>query len=532
MIFRAVHIGLVALRFAIDTAVAWLFLRLGASGRMARLPHTARLRLEALGPTFVKLGQALGQRRDLLNERWAASLSLLQSQAAPFPGNVAEELVEEALGDAPGKLFATFSQEPLAAGSVAQVHAAQLDDGREVVVKILRPKVRVRISRDMRILRILVGVLSPIIPVLRRHRVAALVSELSRNLLRETDLLQEARNVRLFARAFEGSDKIYIPVVVDELSAATVMTQERSRGRALDTMEPSDRMETVAETFIDFYLQQFFVLGVFHADPHPGNLLIMPDEGLCIHDFGAVGTLDIRSREALLAFVIAFVQLDPDWLADAAIELGLVSSSADRKVLARGIEQILGELKGSAIADWSLAKTMIDIGRLSPESTLVLPLHLASLVRTAFTAEGTLQKMNPKADMLQLLQEAGNRLLADGRSRLLGDASPVRLKWEVARLSRQAPGLAANWIRRFADGDEPFPLPRRSNDHAAVGSLSEAIGLVALAVVALGAYVASAILMFSDRGLLLFETIPLSAGIGFGIAFWLTALVLIRSRRL
>ena len=532
MILRGAHIVLVALRFAIDAAVAWLFLRLGASGRMARLPRIARLRLEALGPTFVKLGQALSERRDLLNARWAASLSLLQSQAAPFPGDVAEKLVEQALGDAPGTLFSTFSHDPLAAGSVAQVHAAQLHDGREVVVKILRPKVRARIARDMRILRLLVGVLSPIIPVLRRHRADALVRELSRNLLRETDLLQEARNVRLFARAFEGSDKIYIPVVVDELSAGSVMTQERSRGRALDTMEPSDHVETVAETFIDFYLQQFFVLGVFHADPHPGNLLIMPDEGLCIHDFGAVGTLDIHSREALLAFVIAFIQLDPDWLADAAIELGLVSSSADRKVLGRGIEQILGELKGAAIADWSLAKTMIDIGRLSPEGTLVLPPHLASLVRTAFTAEGALQKMNPEADMLQLLQEAGARLLADGRSRLLGHASAIRLEWEVARFSRRAPGLAANWIRRFAVGDAPFRAPMRSSDLAGASALAEAIGLVALAVVALGAYVAGAILMLSDRGRLLFGTIPLSAIIGFVIALWLTALVLVRLRHL
>ena len=532
MVFRGLQIVLVAFGFALDALVAWLFMRLGSAGRMAKLPGKARAKLERLGPTFVKLGQALSERRDLLDERWAASLSLLQSQAAPFPGTVAEKLVEAALGDTPDILFGTFSREPLAAGSVAQVHAAQLHDGREVVVKILRPKVRAQLDRDMRILRLLVRLFSPLIPALRRHHALRLIDELSRNLLRETDLVKEARNARIFARAFEGWEMIYIPGVVDELSAGSVMTQERSRGHSLDAVEPAAGLDAVAETFIDFYLHQFFVLGVFHADPHPGNLLVMPDGGLCIHDFGAVGQLDTRSREALLAFVVAFIHLDPDWLTEAAIELGLVSAGADREALGRGIEEILNDLKGAEIADWSLARTMIDIGRLSTRRTLLLPPHLASLVRTAFTAEGALRQMNPEADILRLLQEAGGRMLAGGNAQAKGSGSRVRLEWELASLLRRAPGLATAWIRKVSDDRLARPFTPSSGQNAARRPLAEGLGLIALSIVALGAYVAAAILMLADQAEPLWGIIPLPAAISLVLALWLTALVLVRSRRL
>lgn len=531
MVLRGLQIVLVSLGFALDAVVAWLFMRLGASARMVKLPVKARLKLERLGPTFVKLGQALSERRDLLDAKWAASLSLLQSQAAPFSGTVAEKLVEAALGDTPDILFRTFSREPLAAGSVAQVHAAQLHDGRAVVVKILRPKVRAQLARDMRILRLLVRLFSPLIPALRRYNAAGIIHELSRNLLRETDLVKEARNVRIFARAFEAWGMIYIPGVVDELSAGSVMTQERSRGHSLDAVEPAAGLDAVAETFIDFYLHQFFVLGVFHADPHPGNLLVMPDGGLCIHDFGAVGQLDTRSREALLAFVVAFIHLDPDWLTEAAIELGLVSASADRQALGRGVEEILNDLKGAELADWSLARTMIDIGRLSAERTLFLPPHLASLVRTAFTAEGALRQMNPEADMLRLLQEAGGRLFADGKTPAKGSGSPVRFEWELARFSRRAPELAAAWIRKISEGRLASSFSPSPAQIAAENPLAKGLSQIALSVVSLGAYIAAAILMLGDQADPFLGNMPLLSAIGFAIALWLTALVLIRSRR-
>ena len=527
MIIRGIQIMWTATRLLLDVLSAMMLNRMGFGRRMTTLPQRTTRRLENLGPTFTKLGQALSERRDILDANWAASLSNLQSKAAPFPADAAVGIIEQSLAANTATAFAGFEREPLAAGSVAQVHAAKLHDGREVVVKVLRPGVGEQIARDMRILLILVHLFQHVIPALRRHRAAALAKELSHNLKRETDFRQEARNIRLFARAFADSETVYIPDVVDEMSDASVITQERSMGTPLDEREAIERGNTLTETFIDFYLQQFFVLGAFHADPHPGNLLIMSDGRLCVHDFGAVGRLDIGTREALLGFVAAFIYLDSEWLTDAAIDLGLLSVTADRAALTRGVDGILAELRGAAMSEWSLAKTMLDIGRLSGYRTLSLPPHLAALVRTVFTAESTLRKLNPEADLLLVLQATGNRLLAERRSAAIGNLHTPRLEWEIARLVRRAPAIGAGWLQRVSAGTAGHP----SGSLAPGNRLDHAVRQVALSIAALGSYLASAALMVANRGPRVLGDIPLPAAIILAAALLLTIQILIQSRR-
>ena len=527
MIIRGIQIMWAGTMFLLDILTAMGMRRVGLGRRMTTLPQRTARRLENLGPTFTKLGQALSERRDLLDANWAASLSKLQSKAAPFPADEAIRIIEQALAADTKTVFAGFERDPLAAGSVAQVHAARLHDGREVVVKVLRPRVGEQITRDMRILLALVYLFQHGIPALRRHRAAALAQELAHNLRRETDLTLEARNIRLFARAFADSKTIYIPNVVDELSTTLVITQERSMGAPLDERAALDRGNTLTETFIDFYLRQFFVLGAFHADPHPGNLLIMPDGRLCVHDFGAVGRLDVRTREALLGFVTAFVHLDSEWLTDAAVDLGILAVDADRATMTRGVDGILADLQGAAMSEWSLAKTMIDIGRLSTTKTLSLPPHLAALVRTVFTAESTLRKLNPEADLLLVLQATGNRLLAERRGSAIGILHTPRLEWEIARLVRGAPAIGAGWLRRVSAGAAEHPTGSLASGNA----LDHAVRQVALGLVALGSYLASAVLMLVDRGPRIFGDIPLFAAIFLGVAVILTTQVFLQSFR-
>ena len=527
MIIRGIQIMWAATRLLLDVLSAMMLNRMGFGRRMTTLPQRTTRRLENLGPTFTKLGQALSERRDLLDANWAASLSKLQSKAAPFPADEAIRIIEQALAADTKTVFAGFERDPLAAGSVAQVHAARLHDGREVVVKVLRPRVGEQIARDMRILLALVYLFQHVIPALRRHRAAAVAQELAHNLRRETDLTLEARNIRLFARAFADSKTIYIPNVVDELSTTLVITQERSMGAPLDEHAALDRDNTLTETFIDFYLRQFFVLGAFHADPHPGNFLTMSDGRLCVHDFGAVGRLDVRTREALLGFVTAFVHLDSEWLTDAAVDLGILAVDADRATMTRGVDGILADLQGAAITEWSLAKTMIDIGRLSGHRTLSLPPHLAALVRTVFTAESTLRKLNPEADLLLVLQATGNRLLAERRSAAIGNLHTPRLEWEIARLVRRAPTIGAGWLQREAAGAAGHP----SGSLAPGNGLDHAVRQVALAIAALGSYLASAALMLADRGPRVLGDIPVPAAVILAAALLLTIQILIQSRR-
>jgi ubiquinone biosynthesis protein len=529
MILRAGHISFVAAGFVFDVTTSRFLAAIGLRARRRRLPQRTRRRLERLGPTFVKLGQALSERHDLLPDRWTASLAQLQSGVAPFDGARAANLIEQALGCAISDLFAEFDPEPMAAGSVAQVHTACLKDGREVIVKVLRPRVSERIARDMRILLALAKMAQPLSRSLRRHRIIELARELARSLRRETDLHQEARNIRLFERAFADSDTIFIPGVVDDFSSGRVITQMRSGGEPVDSPGMGDRADEVIETLIDFYLQQFFVIGTFHADPHPGNLFVMPDGRLCVHDFGSIGRLDAGTRESLLGFVGAFVHADPEWLADAAVDIGLVSSLVDRRALCRAIDAIMADLKGSQIADWSLAGTMIEISRRSADKAARLPPHLAGLVRTVFTIEGTLRKLDPSIDLLTLVRSSGGRFLGEGTAPREEGFAGGRLEWELARLGRSAPALAANWLSRLSlasvAGEEDAD---RSPSRAQTSSMGTGRN-ISLGLVAGGLYVAAAILTNGQHGPRIIGEVPLLPAIGFAMAVLLTVWLLFRS---
>lgn len=483
-------------------------------------PVRLRRTLERLGPTFVKLGQALSQRRDLLPDRWTSELSRLQADARPFAAETAAAAVQAALGAPAHDLFESFDPSPLAAASVAQVHRALLHDGREVVVKILRPGVRTQIDRDMRILLGVAAFAGATIPALRRRRTTALVRELWRNLRRETDLQEEARNIRRFARAFEGSPTVFIPDVVEDLSAEGVLVQVMSHGRDISDPSLAAQAGALSRAFVDFYLQQFFVLGVFHADPHPGNIFVMADGRLCFHDFGAVGVLDARSRRALLAFLQAFAAQDPEWLTDAAVDLGLLSPTADRQDIARGVEAILADLTGAPLKDWSIAGVMMSIARLGGGDTLALPPHLAALVRTVFTAEGALRTLDPDLDVTRTLSESAEALLVKGGLADGAGDDLRRLKWETALAARGLPAAAA---RMLHGGGKGGGLPLAFPDlPAAASRLGRAADRIAIALVTFGLYVAASLLMQHSIGPRIFGDLPLFAAVGYGLALWFT----------
>jgi ubiquinone biosynthesis protein len=462
-------------------------------------PIRLRLTLERLGPTFVKIGQALSQRSDLLPVGWIAELSRLQGHASPFPGILAAKAVEAEFGAPISQLFLAFDLKPMAAASVAQVHRGMLKDGREVVVKILRPGVRAQIEEDMRILLAFAAVSRLTVPSLHKRRFVELVRELRTNLLRETDLREEARNIRRFAFALNDSKTIVIPDVIDKLSATTVLVQEMSRGREFGDPSIADQASALSQVSSTSILQQFFVLGFFHADPHPGNIFVMSDGRLCFHDFGAVGALDRQSRQALLAFVQGFIQQDPDWLTDAAIDLALLAPNIDRAVVARGVEAILTDLKGAPMQNWSIAAIMLGVARLGGGGSLMLPPHLAALVRILFTAEGTLRLLDPNLNIVRKLAEGGETFLSDHAvAGNRGETGLACLKWEAAVAVRSAPAVAAEALHRLGKRcGFSVHLPEVSK---LAGGLARAADRMAVALGTLGLYIAASMLMQHSIG--------------------------------
>lgn len=485
--------------------------------------QAARLRsaLERLGPTFVKLGQALSQRPDILPPIWVRELARLRENVPPFPSEIAVRTVETALGRPVREAFREFDPEPLAAGSVAQVHAARMRDGQDVVVKVVRPGVRDRIDKDMRILLRLTRVATAIVPALHDRRAPALVQEIWRKLSAEVDMRQEARNARRFARAFEGSTTICIPQIVEQAHLRDVLIQQRSHGRRLGEPRPKAEASRLAEAFIDFYLQQFFVVGAFHADPHPGNIFVLGDGRLCFHDFGAVGVLDAPTRRALLGFLQAFMAQDPEWLADAATDLGLISSLADRDEMARGVEELLVDLAGSPIEEWSIGQIMLQITRLGGSDALALPPHLAALVRTVLTAEGTLRLIDPQLNVIETMKARGAALIGGPDLKTNAEAGFERLKWEGALAVQSAPAAAARGLRalRRANGELGLHLPEVAE---AADRIGRAADRIAFALVALGLYVAASLLMQHSIGPRLFGDLPVLAAAGYAVALWFT----------
>ena len=266
---RALEIGL-----RIGGFILWMLLwRLGLARNSSPAERFAGL-LENLGTSFVKLGQHLSLRSDLFPTDFLVELQKLQDDVRPFPTAEAVAAIEAAFGKPPSLLFVRFDETPLAAASVAQVHTARTFGGHEVVVKVLRPGVALQVDRDMRMFTAIVRFLSHFSGVLHRYRAEEVVREVWVNLRRELDLREEARNVHRFATAFAGSPTIEIPDVIEGMSSETVMVQLRSHGRRVDQVESARLGPKLAQALIDAYVEMFFVMGCFHGDPHPGNLLV------------------------------------------------------------------------------------------------------------------------------------------------------------------------------------------------------------------------------------------------------------------
>jgi ubiquinone biosynthesis protein len=481
-----------------------------------RLARTA----ERLGTTFIKLGQMLSLRRDLLPEDYVQALQALQDHAVRFPTDQARQTIEQGLGRPIDELFSEFDDTPIGAASIAQVHRGRLRDGRAVVVKVRRPDIRAEVERDLRLLRLAMRVTVALVPVLRGYRAVELAEELGENLRKELDFRREAYNVKRFSLAFKESETINIPAVVDELYSDAVLVQELSGGRRVDDPSLRDEGPALAAAFVDAYLQQFFSLGIFHGDPHPGNLFIMPDGRICFHDFGLVGFLDRATRQGLLAFMQAFVTLDADWLTDAYIDLGVVERRLNRIEFRRGLEELLGDYAGRPLREWSLAEAFVRVAALGREHQVTLPRNLLVFARALLLMETTVRSLDPDFDLLHGLSGKAEAVAAGTVREESSAMTLARLKHETAAAAQALPGALGGWLRASRAGGIELPVAHRGLEglerHIDRGS-----NRLALAIVTLGLFIGASLLMQHGVGPRWGE-IPVLALFGYLLGGWFT----------
>jgi ubiquinone biosynthesis protein len=371
--------------------------------RRAALARSLTAALDEGGVTFVKLGQLLSTRRDLLPAEFVAELGRLQDRAAPAPWPAVEALLAAELGRPVAEVFAAVDPEPLAAASVAQVHRARLVSGADVVVKVQRPGIRPVVERDLDIVRRLARMLATSTSWGRSMGARQLADGFAAALIEELDFRVEAANMAAVAEAAAGRDGVRIPIPHRALCTARLLVMERLDGVPLTAAGPAiaerglDRQE-LAGTLLDSLLRQVMLDGIFHADPHPGNVLLLADGGLALLDFGSVGRLDVTLRAALRQLLLALDRGDPVAVSDALLEVVPRPEEIDERRLERAVGVVLARHLGpGGVAS---LRMVADLVRLVAGFGLAVPPEVAAVFRALATAEGTLTQLAPGFDLV------------------------------------------------------------------------------------------------------------------------------------
>jgi ubiquinone biosynthesis protein len=449
-----------------------------------------RLALEELGPTFIKLGQLLSTRADLMSPDYRRELAKLQDAAPPAPAAAISQIVQSELPGGVAEAFAEFEAQPLAAGSVGEAHAAVLHDGTRVVVKVRRPGVVELIERDLEIISNLAARASRRWASAAALDVIGLAHEFAGELRGQLDYIREARNAERFAASFSGDKDVRIPRVFWELTTSRVITLERVGGMKVTDLESLDAAgidrHQLAEKAVSTMAKMVFVDGFFHGDPHPGNLFVEDDGTLAIIDFGIVGSLEEGLRVKLRRVLVALDRRDPGRLAAALIALRASSGPIDREALRDDLASLIDSYVGRSVGELGLGapiRSMLEVAR---RHRLRIPRDLSLLLRTILLEEGIAEQLDPELRLVEAVEAYARRHLftavtGPGLRRRLQNAGV-----DVAELIGDLPEIAHRASGILEDGG--FDLHLRAAELEPLMSRAERLGnRIAMSVLAAAA---------------------------------------------
>jgi len=376
-------------------------------GKIETLTRAARARmvLEELGPTFLKMGQILSTRPDLLPVEFMTELSKLQDQVPPIPFSEVEAVIIKDLQNPIEQVFASFDEEPLATASIGQVHRARTLDGKEVVVKIQRPRIHQTIEVDIEIMMHLTGLMEHHLEGWDIQRPTRVVKEFARTLEKELDYTLEAAHIERFSRQFEDESTVYVPQVYRETTTSQVLTMEHISG-----VKPSriDRLDNegfdrriIARRGLDLIMKQIFIHGFFHADPHPGNIFILPDNIICYIDFGMMGRLDLETRERFANLIMSIVHRNEREATDALIKLTLPENEPDYPVLQKDVAEFMDQHCYRPLKDVELGALLLKILEVATKHHLSIPPDLFLMIKALSTVEGLGLLLDPDLDVVE-----------------------------------------------------------------------------------------------------------------------------------
>ena len=471
---RAWRIGRVVLRYRLDELLddtpAERWLRLGkpfaprTPASVARLPRGERLRLalQELGPIFVKFGQILSTRRDLLPADIAEQLALLQDQVAPFDGDTARAIVEHALGEPVATVFARFDTTPLASASIAQVHAARLRNGRDVVVKVLRPGIEKQIGADIALLKSLAALVDRTHPNADKIRPQAVVAEIETTLAAELDLQREGANASVMRRLWADSQDLYVPEVIWSHTAERALTMERVSGIPSDDIAALDAAgidrRVLAEKGVRVFYTQVFRDNFFHADAHAGNIWVddhparREDPRFVVLDFGIVGQLSPQDQYYLAENFMAIFHKDYRRIAELHVEAGWMPDTVRIDELEAAARAVCEPYFTRPLSEVPLGEVLGKLFRTAQRHQLTLQPQLILLQKTLFNIEGVGRQLDPRLDIWAVAQPVLEKILRERYS-------PRRLLREMRKRVPEAmtrapdmPRLLHAWLEQQVQG--------------------------------------------------------------------------------
>ncbi len=386
--------------------------------------------LAELGTTFIKLGQILSTRADLLPQEVIHELTSLQDSVRPMPEAEVRAQLEVGLGRPVAECFESLDPVPLAAASIAQVHRARTREGDEVVVKVQRPSILSQIETDLDLLYYLARLLEAVVEEVGLYSPTGIVEEFDRAIHDELNFETEAKNLKTFGELNKDRADLVIPRVYDKLSSTTVLTMEYLRGTKITQVEDPEQRKKLARTVVAVCFQQLFEDGVFHGDPHPGNILVMEDGRIGLLDFGLVGRLSAQMKQTLVVLTLAIALKDPDTVARVLYRVGIPDSRTNLVAFRTDIQGVLTTYLGKSLDQVDAASLLSDLFDLAVRYRIRVPKDYALLSRASVAIEGVVRQLDPQLDVAATALPSLRRTLI---SRLGGFGASDNLEGSMLR---------------------------------------------------------------------------------------------------
>ena len=484
-------------------------------------PERLRLMLQELGTTFIKFGQLLASRPDLVGERISEELSQLHDDNPPVSYEEIKEMIETQLGGNIGELFAEFSKKPLATASIAQVHEAKLPTGERVAVKVQKPNVAEIVETDLSIMKFIANESDRFNTSLKHLNLPAVLHEFDKSIHKEMDFDNELMNIKHLNDNFIYNDKIIVPTTYPDYSTEKVLTMEYVDGIKLSEVisgnDPKYNKILIADRIVRSYFQQLFLDGFFHADPHPGNIFVTEDNAICYIDFGMMGSLDEDFRQDLAELMIYFSDRNIDGLINQLIRMDILNEKTDINILKSDLNDLFAKYYGVELSRFN--GIIEDLLFLMQKFDVRLPNEFVLMARGLSMVENTGLRLDPDIDVVALLKPFARKLMVQRYNPLKMASNAKNSFFAFEHVIRALPSLISKTIYKIEEGEVTVNIE--------VKHISEIANQLSLAIIIAALLIGSSLVMLIDVGPRFYE-MPVLGFVGFTISLALGVFTVLR----